>query len=108
MGWSLWGDILEQYGQRVSLWRGEEVREVRAFFQPVEEKTAGETPTPLGVAPAGKWLYLGPAEEPLEDVERLAWRGRWFQLLRCREVPWGEGTAYRWAVAEEMDKERDA
>ena len=54
----------------------------------------------------GKWLYLGPAGESLEDVTELRWNGRSFTLLRHRGFPVGEETAYRWALAEEMDEVR--
>jgi len=103
---SAWDQIRRTYGQRVTLCRGEDRVEVRAFFQPVNEKKAGWRPTALGVAPVGKWLYLGPAEEELDGVRELVWEGRSFALVRCREVPVGEETLFRWAVAEEMDGER--
>ncbi len=106
MAYRLWQSILNQYGQRVILRSKAGERAVRAFFQPVAEKKPGEYPTPLGLAPAGKWLYLGPAEEELEGVEELCWEGRSFRLLRHRGFPVGEETAYRWALAEEMDEVR--
>lgn len=100
-----WKEILARYGQKVKLLRDGEEKEVRAFFQPVEEKTPGFVPTPLGVAPAGKWLYLGPAGEDLEGVTRLEWEGKVFGLLRHRGFPVGEGLCYRWAVFYELDDE---
>lgn len=104
MAYRLWNSILDQYGQDVILRTPSGERVVKAFFQPVDEKAPGEKPTPLGLAPVGKWLYLGPAEEALEDVTELGWKGRSFALLRHREYPVGEETAYRWALAEEMDE----
>lgn len=106
MAYRLWSGILAQYGQDVTLCTKAGERPVKAFFQPVTEKAPGETPTPLGLAPVGKWLYLGPTEESLEDVEELRWEGRSFALLRHRGFPVGEETAYRWALAEEMDEVR--
>lgn len=100
-----WKDILARYGQRVKLLRDGEEKELRAFFQPVEEKAPGMVPTPLGVAPAGKWLYLGPVEEDLEGVEVLTWEGRAFGLLRHRGIPLGEGFCYRWGIFYELDDE---
>lgn len=99
-----WKSILARYGQSVTLRREGGETALRAFFQPVEEKSPGAEPTPLGTAPAGKWLYLGPAEEALEDVEELAWKGRSFRVLRCRAYCIGDETAYWWAVAEEQDE----
>lgn len=100
----LWKSILAQYGQPVTLRREGGGTAVRAFFQPVEEKSPGNQPTPLGTAPVGKWLYLGPAEEALEDVPELSWAGRFFRVLRCRAYCIGGETAYWWAVAEELDE----
>jgi len=99
-----WKNILAQYGQQVTLRRESGETAVRAFFQPVEEKSPGNQPTPLGVAPLGKWLYLGPAEESLEDVRELSWADRSFRVLRCRTYCIGDETAYWWAVAEELDE----
>lgn len=100
----LWKSILAQYGQSVVLRREGGETEVRAFFQPVAEKTPGAEPTALGLAPKGKWLYLGPAEETLEDVTELTWADRAFRVLRSRAYPIGDETAYHWAVAEELDE----
>lgn len=102
-----WNGLVEQFGQTVTLCRGGEEKDVQAFFQPVKEKTAGTIPTALGTAPAGKWLYLGRAEEELEDVTALVWRKRRFRLIRRREYAIGQETVYRWAVAEETDEERE-
>ena len=100
----LWQTMLEAYGQQVTLKRGNGEKELRAFFQPVREKSPGQEPTPLGVAPAGKRLYLGPAQEDLEGVEELIWEGRAVRLLRRREVPVGEETFYQWALFEQWDE----
>ncbi len=104
MDQGFWRRILEKYGQKVTIRRGEEETHIRAFFQPVAEKAAGEMPTPLGMAPVGKYLYLGPAEEKLEDAEELIWEGRTFRFIRNREIPVGDTIFYRWAVAEELDR----
>ncbi len=101
---NLWKSVLAGYGQSVTLRRESGEKAVRAFFQPIRETSPGAEPTALGIAPAGKWLYLGPAEETLEDVKELAWEGRSFRLLRCRDYQLGDETVYRWAVAEELDE----
>ncbi|MDE6107229.1 MAG: hypothetical protein K2F83_00955 [Oscillospiraceae bacterium] len=97
--------MLEGYGQRVTL-RGEEDREVRAFFQPIKEHKPGESPSPLGVGPEGLYLYLGPAGESLEGVAEVLWDGRAFEVLRHRAVPVGEQVMYRWALCRELDEVR--
>ena len=103
-----WAGLMERYGQQVTLYRAAGEARVRAFFQPVREKGDGEVPSPVGRYPAGKYLYLGPAGENLEDVERLEWNGRKFRFIRVRDVPVGTGTAYRWAMAEELDRGSEA
>jgi len=100
----VWKDLLERYGQRVTLVRAGERTPVRAFFQQVREKEEGWVPTPLGGRPLGRYLYLGPPEEALEEVDALEWNGGSYRLIRVRETPVGERTAYRWALAEEMDR----
>ena len=77
-----WQTVLERYGQTVELGRGEERHTVKACFQPVEEK----------------YLYLGPAEETLEGVEVLRWKGRAFVPLRQREMELGDRMVYRWGL----------
>ena len=99
-----WRQLLSQYGQRVVLCKDDGEKEVRAFFQPVRERAAGQAPTPLGIAPAGQYLYLGPAEETLEQVRELKWADRSFRVIRRRQVPLGERDTYCWALAEEMDE----
>jgi len=99
-----WKEVLARYGQKVTLLRGEERTEVRAFFQPVAERSPGEVPTPIGVAPEGKWLYLGPTDEELGGVTGLEWNGKRFRLTRHRGFPVGNTIAYFWALAEEEDE----
>ena len=69
-----WGRILAQYGQSVTLRRGEEERGCRAFLQPVRERREDwyqELPTPLGTVLRDQWLYLGPPELSLEETNGL-------------------------------------
>lgn len=100
----LWERMLEQYGQKVTLCREKEDREIRAFFQSVREKKPGESPSPLGVGPEGLYLYLGPAGESLEEVSEILWDERAFEILRRRAVPVGDEVFYRWALCRERDE----
>lgn len=102
----VWQTALEKYGQQVKLRRADGEKELKAFFQPVRERSPGQIPTPLGMAPAGQWLYLGPPQEGLEDVEELLWEGRAFRPLRSRGIRVGEGPFYQWALFEERDEVR--
>ena len=100
----LWERMLEQYGQKVTLCREKEDREIRAFFQSVREKKPGESPSPLGVGPEGLYLYLGPAGESLENVTGISWDGRFFEILRQRAVLIGDRVFYQWALCRERDE----
>ena len=104
MNETAWNSILAAYGQTVTLCREEGETTAKAFLQPISEKAPGLEPTPLGLAPAGKYLYLGPAGEDLEDVTRLLWQGRPFRILRHRPIHVGDGLFYRWAILEERDE----
>lgn len=103
----IWNSILSQFGQTISLSGEHGTVSVRAFFQPVPEKAPGTVPSPLGLAPAGTYLYFGPAEQPLDRVSELLWNGRAFRLLRNREYRVGDELAYRWAVCEELDQKEE-
>lgn len=104
MNGQTWKGLLERFGQKVTLYQAGFETEVKAFFQPVSERSAGEEVTALGVAPEGKYLYLGPTEIDPEGVEKLAWNGRFYHFIRVRAVPAGKKIAYRWALAEELDE----
>ena len=99
----IWNSVREQYGQDVTLRLPDGEVPVRAFFQPVDEKAPGDHPTALGMAPVGKYLYLGPAEQSLDEAEKLEWNGRFFRILRHRDYWVGDKMVYRWAVCEELD-----
>lgn len=96
--------MAEGYGQALTLRRGDEEKEVRAFFQPVAEKSDGAVPTVLGVSPRGLYRYIGSAEESLDNVTELVWRGRVFVPVRRRSVAVGEQVFYRWAMFRERDE----
>ena len=104
MNETVWNSILTAYGQTVTLRREEGETTVKAFLQPIPEKTPGAEPTPLGLAPVGKYLYLGSAGEALEDVTELLWQDRPFRILRHRPIYVGDSLFYRWAILEERDE----
>ena len=105
-----WGRILAQYGQSVTLRRGEEERGCRAFLQPVRERREDwyqELPTPLGTARRDQWLYLGPPELSLEETNGLCveWNGLRFAVRAAQPVCVGEETLYWWALLAVEDGE---
>lgn len=100
----VWKDLLERYGQKVTLMGAEGEVSVRAFFQPVKEKKDGEAATAIGIRPLGKHLYLGPADVAVEEGEEVRWNGASFRFHRVRCVPVGDKIAYRWGLCEELDR----
>lgn len=96
-----WGRILARYGQSVTLRRGEEEQDCRAFLRPVRERREDwyqELPTPLGTVRRDQWLYLGPPELSLEETNGLCveWNGLRFAVRAAQPVCVGEETLYWW------------
>lgn len=92
--------IMEQYGQRVRL--GE--TEVRAFFQPVTDKSAAApfTVTSLGMVDGRKWIYLG--RTAVQAGDAVVFQGEAYTVDNCRELWLGDEPAYCWAA---LTKERE-
>ena len=107
-----WGRILAQYGQSVTLRRGEEEQDCREFLQPVRERR--EDWYQANTLVSGKaqkhilqWLYLGPPELPLEETNGLCveWNGLRFAVRAAQPVCVGEETLYWWALLAVEDGE---
>ena len=103
MEWE-WQGILSRYGQQVLVRRGEEQVSLRAFLQPVLEKsTPQQEPTPLGLGSREKFLYLGPPEQPLDLDTFVTCRGREYRVQNAHRV--GDGVCpYWWAVLYPRDE----
>ena len=63
----VWKDILERYGQRVSLWRESGEREIKAFFSRSGRGPLGRSPPLWGWHPGGSISIW--------DRRRRRWRG---------------------------------
>lgn len=92
--------VMERYGQRVRL--GEV--EVRAFFQPVTDKSAAApfAVTALGTVDGRKWIYLGRTAVQVGDT--VVFQGEAYTVDNCRELRLGDEPAYCWAA---LTKERE-
>nr|DAG06718.1 MAG TPA: hypothetical protein [Caudoviricetes sp.] len=101
-----WQGILSQYGQNVVLSQGGEQLSIKALIQPVlEESRVQEIPSPLGVTTQERYLYLGPADHPLDMDTGVQWHGRDYQVQRAHRA--GEGVCpYQWAVLCPKDEEK--
>ena len=97
--------VLDRYGQPITLRRGETETVIRAFLQPVTERgeRAPDTATALGWIDGRQWLYLG--QEPLETGDTLLWRDMAFRVRSCRPYYIGQELSHYWAA---LEKEREA
>lgn len=97
--------VLDRYGQEITLRRGETETAIRAFLQPVTEKReqVPDTATALGWIDGRQWLYLG--QEPLETGDTLTWKDVTFRVRSCRPYYIGEALSHYWAA---LEKEREA
>lgn len=98
-----WKQILERYGQTVTLCRGEERTQCRAFLQPVRQTGTDawqHLPTPLGQVRRDRWIYLGDPEVSLEGEAWLLWQGRRFDIRVAHHVCVGEQWSHWWALLE--------
>ena len=97
--------VLDRYGQEVTVESGMETRAIRAFLQPMTEQReeARGDPTPLGWTDGRLWLYLG--QTPLEEADTLGWNGLNFRVRSCRPYFVGERLSHYWAA---LELEREA
>lgn len=99
-----WSEILRRYGQSVTLCRDGERRTVKALVQPVLDRSREqEAPTPLGVGRQDRFLYLGPAEQPMDTDTEVEWGGRRCRVRRTH-MAGTEICPYRWAVLSARDE----
>ena len=94
-----WTAILNRYGRTVTVCEGETRAEVRAFLQPIGERGREQNvPTPLGLHPEERLLYLGPKDRQLTaDVSVVEWNGRRYDVCSAHPVG-GADTHHWWAV----------
>lgn len=91
----LWGDILERFGQEVTLREGEEAVTLHALVQPVLEREGlQEAPSPLGLERRERLRYMGPAEPPLGPDTLVEWKGRDYRVRSACLA--GEGVCPHW------------
>ena len=95
--------VLERYGQDVTVDTADGERTVRAFLQPMTERDewARSDVTSIGWVDGRLWLYLG--QTALEEGEALAWEATRFRVRSCR--PYYIGNALSHYAALEQERE---
>lgn len=95
------GKILHNYGiPAVVTHEGADVT-VRIFFQPSASKSwdsMNPIVGPLGQLPGGQYLYIGPAEQPITQGDRVEVDGGGYILRRCEAYRDSNGPVYWWGL----------
>lgn len=94
---------LSTYGEAVTLNRPGGARRIRAIVQPVTQdgaKGSDPLPSPLGLRDTGRYLYVGPPDEPLEGVTAVLWGKKRGRVLRHELFSLGGTPHHMWALLE--------
>ena len=101
---------LERYGQSVALYYegAEEAVSLKAFVQAIPNRSDEQTvPTPLGLAPQQRFLYLGDPESALEQLGEtgyVLWQGGRYRVRAAHPVYIGNSVNHWWAVLEPLEE----
>ena len=104
----MFGRILKKYGTPVTLCRGEDSWEIRAFFQPVRSKSWEASDgdySPLGEIPRGRYVYIGPLEPEAAAGDTVRVDGKTYLMRRSEVVRDGKGPVYCWGLCLEKGGE---
>ena len=92
-------EILRRYGQTVTLVRGEDRVQAKAFLQPLRERDEAVPETAdIGWLDGRRWLYLG--QRAVEAGDTVLWKGRRFRVRGGRPHYIGAGLSHWRAVLE--------
>ena len=96
--------ILEQYGTAMQVTSDGKTRDVRGFFQPVRSKSwqnMVSLDTPLGEAPRGQYIYIGPAGSDVQNGDVLTVGGKDYVFRRVEPYYYGDSPVYLWGLCVE-------
>lgn len=95
--------ILTGYGSTVTILYEDDTQvTVRAFLQPVSAKgwqNMQAAVKNLGEIAPGQFVYIGPAEKPLSDRDRLLCAGQRYQVRRAEVLQLADESLYVWGLA---------
>ena len=93
--------ILKQYGVAAVLEHEGKCICLRVFFQPSMSKSwdsMNPIVTPLGQLPGGQYLYIGPADQPVSQGDRVCVGNQDYMVRRAETYMDRKGPVYRWAL----------
>ena len=91
--------ILNTHGKEVQINTAEGQKTVRAFVQKIRKKeTHIPEETNLGAADLRRWLYIGPADQPLESRSRLSFDGQSYIVQTAEAIYVGTKQTHWWAI----------
>ncbi len=96
--------VLRQYGTTMTVTNGEGSCQVKGFFQPVRSKSwqsLTRESTPLGEAPQGQYVYIGPAATAVAEGDSLSVLGKAYLFRRVEPYCYGDETVYLWGLCVE-------
>lgn len=93
--------ILAAYGSEMTITCADGEKAVRAFLQPVTEKsreTMRRSIQTLGEIPAGRYVYIGPAEPALREDAAVIFRGGRYSACRAETLILAGEALYVWGL----------
>ena len=100
--------ILKKYGTAVTLCRGSQRYECRAFFQPVRSTSwdaSDSEYSPLGEIPRGRYVYIGPTEPAAAAGDTVLVDGKAYLMRRSELIRGEKGPVYCWGLCLEKGGE---
>lgn len=92
-------------------WHHEGKREpVRGFFQPVTTRSWQKLKreiTPLGEAPTGMYVYMGPADREIQEGDQLEVAGRFYIFRKTELIFDRNGPVYQWGLCARKGREME-
>lgn len=100
--------ILRQYGVGMTLSDGSGQRMVWGFFQPVRSKSFQNmihVERPVGMVERGQYVYIGSAQEHIQEGDCLDVEGRKYIVQRTEPYYYGSEAVYIWGLCAEKGRE---
>lgn len=104
--WAMIGKIIRRYGTTFTVFRGDEMRDIKGIMQIVgaaSRQNMRTEFTPLGEEPRGRYLLLVPLEAEMEkgDVLVKGNEKQYYTVYRVEKIWYQEKALYYWCLCEE-------